>query len=82
MVIEDVRIDIDTDKYKTLKVVEQKVIVDNLEIVQKLLQIKTIDERMVYEMCQEIDEKELRTLIRVMQHLLKQMTSTNINTYK
>ena len=73
MDIKSIKMDIEDDRFKVLRPIEKKSIIDGQELVEKLIQIKTVDERMMYELVQEIDARELRELIKALQLLAKQI---------
>lgn len=77
MTIKDVRMDIACDRYKLLTPKSKTTEIDGKEVTVGYLEIKTIDDRMVYELVQDLDQKELTSLIRVLQSLNKQVQSIN-----
>lgn len=76
--IGNVRMDIACDRYKILEPKFKTVIIDGVESKEFYLEIKTVDDRMVYELVQDIDKKELASLIRILQSLNKQIVNGEV----
>ena len=73
MKIKEVRINVDDDQYKILKHVNVTTTVDGEEVIEKMLEYKVVDDRMMYEMVHTISHDDLRSLIKALQQLLQQM---------
>lgn len=78
MLIGKVRMDIACERYKTLEPKFRTVVVDGVETKEFYLEIKTVDDRMVYELVQDVDQKELASLIRVLQTLNRQIVNGDV----
>ena len=75
MTIKEVRINVSDDRYKILKHIDVPIIIDGEEVIEQMVEYKVVDDRMMFEMTHNINQRDLRALIKALQQLYQQMNT-------
>lgn len=75
MAIKNVIIPIDHDQYKVLTPKVKTVEINGELVDESYVELKVVDNQISYELIQELDSKQVRELIKVLQQLGKQLTN-------